>query len=183
MVSGVNSAKVEMKNATVGFRRIYVVLWLDRVYVRLRIGLLSAPLPAIARPRGGLCSFCCCICQPWVHAWVCLGHLPLCAPWTLVFCRFWCAVAWAGLASFFLKGATTPSGKSLARFGFALKSRFSECLGRSSDLRRSGVVLWRIPSGGNLISVAGHPHLNVRVGVQVCGCDPRVGCLAPRSVV
>ena len=31
-----------------GFRRIYLCLWRDRVYVRLRIGLLSAPLPAIA---------------------------------------------------------------------------------------------------------------------------------------
>ena len=50
-------------------------------------------------------------------------------------------------------------------------------------LPKTGQATGRPQAGGNLISVAEHPHLNVRVDVQVCGCGPRVGCLVPRSVV
>ena len=147
MVSGVNSAKVEMKNATVGVPshlRVYSARSCLRAFAHwFAVGTFACH----CGPRGGLCSFCCCICQPWVHAWVCLGHLPLCAPWTLVLLQVLvrCCLGRFGILLF--KGATTPSGKSLARFGFALKSRFSECLGRSSICADLSVVLWGIPKG------------------------------------
>ena len=113
-----------------GFRRIYLCSRLAGVYVRLRIGLLSAPLPAIvAASRRAL--FFLLLYLPTLGAR--MGLLGSLAPLrTLDFgfaAGFGALLLGAGLASFFLKGATTPSGKSLARFGFALKSHFSECLG------------------------------------------------------
>lgn len=122
-----------------GPRRIYVCSQPDRVYVRLRIGLLSAPLPAIAAASRRALFFLL-LYLPTLGAR--MGLLGSLAPLrTLDFgfaAGFDALLLGVGLASFFLKGATTPSGKSLARFGFALKSRFSECLGRPSDLLRSG---------------------------------------------
>ena len=122
-----------------GPRRIYLCSQLDRVYVRLRIGLLSAPLPAIAAASRRALFFLL-LNLPTLGARI--GLLGSLAPLrTLDFglaSGFGALLLGAGLASFFLKGATTPSGNSLARFDFALKSRFSECFGRSSDLRLSG---------------------------------------------
>ena len=120
-------------------RRIQLSMKSDCDYVRLRIGLLSAPLPPIAAASRRALFFLL-LNLPTLGAR--MGLLGSLAPLrTLDFglaSGFGALLLGAGLASFFLKGATTPSGNSLARFGFALKSRFSECFGRSSDLRRSG---------------------------------------------
>ena len=100
MVSDVNSAKVEMKMRRWG-SVAFTCVQLDRVYVRLRIGLLSAPLPAIARPRAGFVLLL--LYLPTLGAR--MGLLGSLAPLrTLDFgfaAGFGALLLWAGLASFF----------------------------------------------------------------------------------
>ena len=113
-----------------GFRRIYVCTQPDRVYVRLRIGLLSAPLPAIAAASRRALFFLL-LYLPTLGAR--MGLLGSLAPLRILdfgfATGFGALLLGAGLVSFFLNGGNHTFGQILGTFWFCLEIPLFRMLG------------------------------------------------------
>ena len=130
MVSGVNSAKVEMKNATVGFPShlfVFSACWCLRAFAHwFAVG-------AFACHCGGLAAGFVLFAVVFANLGCTHGFAWVTCPFAHVglwfCCRFWCAVAWGRFGILFLKGGNHTFGQILGTLWLCLEITLFRMLG------------------------------------------------------